>query len=113
MKRPDKDNKTASRSFPSRWVWPLLVILLLYLQARLWVGEGSLAETASLVDIIAGQSERNAGLLERNRKLELEVDNLKNGSEGIEERAREDMGMIGEGETFFLYLPDAGRDNAD
>jgi len=91
-----------------KWVWPILVIMLLWLQARLWIGEGSLAQTAALLDGIEDQQHHNEDLRERNRELERELQTWKAGSEGIEEKARQDMGMIRDGETFFLYLPDAG-----
>ena len=91
-----------------KWVWPILVIILLVLQARLWIGEGSLAETAGLLDRIDRQQQHNDELRERNRELELDLQTYKSGKDGIEEKARQDMGMIRDGETFFLYLPDAG-----
>ncbi len=53
---------------------------------------------------IEQQQAENDVLRERNRVLALEVDALKNGLDGIEERAREQMGMIREGETFYMIL---------
>ena len=88
--------------------WRLLLITLLILQARLWVGEGSLAETAALLERIEAQEARNELLRERNRALELDVRELKSGTDGIEERARGELGMIKDGETYFLYIPAQG-----
>ena len=82
-----------------KWVWALLVFILIGLQVRLWVGEGSLAEVDSL------QEQENNKLRQRNLALLHEVRELRQGTEGIEEKARSDMGMIKDDETFFLYIP--------
>lgn len=87
-------------------VWALLVFILISLQVRLWVGEGSLAEVDALNAKIALQQEENNKLRERNLQLLFEVKELREGTEGIEEKARSDMGMIKDDETFFLYIPD-------
>jgi cell division protein FtsB len=88
-----------------KWVWAVLLLILLGLQARLWVGVGSLAETRTLLDRIDEQRHRNQQLKERNLVLEHDVRGLKQGTDVIEEKIRTDMGMVKEGETFFLYLP--------
>lgn len=85
----------------------LLLIVIAALQYRLWVGEGSLADVARLEDEIQRQQAENDQLRERNRILAVEVDNLKNGLDSIEERARNDIGMIRKGETFFMVLKDS------
>jgi cell division protein FtsB len=53
---------------------------------------------------LAVQQDFNEKLKERNRLLEVEVIDLKTGTEAIEERARFELGMIGEGETFYLMV---------
>ena len=91
-----------------KWLLTGLIIVLLALQYRLRVGEGSLAHRASLKQQIKEQMAENAELKERNKKLALEVEALKSGLEGVEERARQEMGMIKKGETFFMVIdPDA------
>lgn len=84
----------------------LIVFLILFvgLQYRLWVGEGSLAHRHELEKKIEQQQAENEVLRERNRILGLEVEALKNGLDAVEERAREEMGMIREGETFFMIV---------
>ncbi len=84
-----------------RWLWVVLLVLLAALQYRLWVGEGSLAELAQLKAKISEQEAINARLRERNELLRAEVTDLKQGLEAIEERARTDLGMIKEQESFF------------
>jgi cell division protein FtsB len=87
-----------------KWLIPILLILFVGLQYRLWVGDGSLANVARLKREIQQQQVENDRLQERNRVLMLEVDALKSGLGSVEERAREDMGMIKEGETFFMVV---------
>lgn len=85
-----------------KWLLAILLAVFLGLQYRLWVGEGSYAHRARLQQEIARQQAENERLRERNRALAVEVADLKNGHKVIEERARQDMGMIKEGETFFM-----------
>ena len=85
----------------------VLLLLLLGLQFRLWVGEGSLAEVASLKRQLAAQRAELDDLHERNATLQAEVDDLKEGLAAIEARARSELGLIREGETYFQLLPRA------
>ena len=82
----------------------LLVILLVYLQYNLWIGDGSLQEVWRLHKDVEQQRQENAVLRERNEALEAEVLDLQQGLEAIEERAREDLGMIKKGETFYQVI---------
>ncbi len=84
-----------------RLVVLVLIVLLLGLQYRLWVGDGSLAQVTDLKQQIAAQQGENERLLERNRILEAEVLELKSGMETVEERARHELGMVKEGETLY------------
>ena len=96
-----------------KWLIAVLIIALLVLQYRLWVGEGSIAHRVELSRMIEQQRTENELLRERNRLLALEVEALKQGTEGIEERAREDLGLIKEDETFFMIIeePPASESN--
>ncbi len=87
-----------------RWIFVLLLIFFLGLQYRLWVGEGSWAHIVTLEKKIANQEEVNGHLVQRNKSLEIEIFGLKNGLESVEERARSDLGLIKEGETFYLLV---------
>ncbi|HEY0721403.1 MAG TPA: cell division protein FtsB [Gammaproteobacteria bacterium] len=78
----------------------ILIVLLLILQYTLWLGEGGLVRVWSLNEQVAAQEQENAKLRERNKALEAEVLDLKQGLEAIEERARTDLGMIKKNETF-------------
>lgn len=85
----------------SHWVFVVLIALLAGLQYRLWVGDGSLAQVTELKQQIADQQGENEQLKERNRILEAEVLELKSGMETVEERARQELGMLKEGETLY------------
>ena len=87
-----------------RWLIVILIALLLSLQYRLWVGEGSLAEVWSLKKAGAVQSTENIGLKERNAALEADVQDLKQGLDAAEERARTELGMIKDGEVFYQII---------
>jgi len=87
-----------------KWMLGILSVLLLALQYRLWISEGSFADVARLEREIRTQEFNNAQLRERNRVLAVEVNDLKSGLDSIEERARNDIGMIKKGETFFMIL---------
>ena len=87
-----------------RFLIALLFVLLVVLQFRLWVGEGSLAELHLLKQDIAEQKLELEQMRRRNQALQAEVNDLKKGLEAIEERARHDLGMIREGETFYQII---------
>jgi len=82
----------------------LLVVMLLVLQYRLWVGEGSLAEAHSLSLKVAEQKEKNYLMQQDNQQLAAEVKALKTGLDEVEARAREELGMVKPGETFYLVV---------
>ena len=87
-----------------RLVIGILLVLLALLQYRLWVGEGSLAEVRNLEEEIATRQKEVEQLRQRNRALEAEVKDLKQGLEAVEERARSELGMIRKGETFYQII---------
>jgi len=87
-----------------RWLNICLLLLLVGLQGRLWIGAGSLAQVATLNRDIEQQRQHNEQLLNRNRLLEGEVVSLKTGFDAVEERARNELGMIKRGETFYLIV---------
>jgi cell division protein FtsB len=78
-----------------------LVVLLVYLQYRLWFGDGGLLELWNIHQDVEAQRAENARLHERNEALNAQVLDLKQGLDAIEERAREDMGMVKQGEIFY------------
>ena len=82
----------------------LLLLLLAYLQYKLWFGEGSLQDVWELHQAVEQQHDVNLQLRERNDALDAEVRDLQQGLDAIEEHAREDLGMVKEGETFYQVV---------
>lgn len=89
----------------ARLVAILLVMLIAALQYSLWLGKGGWLRVWDIDNKIAGQRRTNEGLSVRNAALEAEVRDLKEGFGAIEERARNEMGMIRHDEIFFHVLP--------
>jgi cell division protein FtsB len=91
----------------------ILVVLFLLLQHRLWFGDSSLVKVWRMQQRIEQLREENRALGERNRALEAEVRDLKKGVAAIEERAREELGMIKEGETFFQVIEQENKNDSN
>jgi cell division protein FtsB len=87
-----------------RWLLIILVVLFIGLQTRLWFGEGSFAHKSELDQQLQVQRQKNQQLQLRNQRIAEEVKSLKNNLGSIEEKAREDLGMIKQGETFYLVI---------
>ncbi|KGJ90574.1 cell division protein FtsB [Colwellia psychrerythraea] len=90
----------------------ILLILLVLLQYRLWFGKNSVPDYLALKENLLHQQSANEKLRQRNKLLYADTDDLKVGLEAIEERARNELGMIKENETFFRLIPkDDGNRN--
>lgn len=76
------------------------ILILLLLWYSYFFGESGVVQHQKLKKDILNQREVNAELNERNRVLFAQVDDLKTGSETIEEYARLDLGLIKPNETF-------------
>ena len=87
-----------------KWLSGALLVLFLVLQYQLWVSDGGIPNLRRLQKELAEQRVINERLEARNRALQAEVEDLKKGLAAIEELAREDLGMIKEGETFFQIV---------
>jgi cell division protein FtsB len=82
----------------------VLVLVLLGLQYRLWVGEGSIAEVRGLKRQLAEQETALLELKQRNEVLSAEIQSLKEDDAAVEARARSELGMIRKGETYFQLI---------
>lgn len=88
-----------------RMVASTLFLLLIFLQANLWFGSHGVFQLWSLQGNTLEVKERNDKLMERNEALHAEVEELESGSEALEERARNQLGFIKDGETFYRVIP--------
>jgi len=82
----------------------ILGLLFLILQYDLWIGERSLRTVWQLQQDITEQKKENKKITQRNESLLAEVNDLKKGDAAIEERARNDLGMIKKGETYIQVV---------
>lgn len=89
-----------------RIVLVLLLALLGWLQYRLWFGTGGHHEVAELQARVDQQARQNEGLGQRNAALAAEVADLKSptGEAAVEERARNELGMVKPGEVFYRVV---------
>ncbi len=85
-------------------VLAILIAILFHLQYRIWIGDGSYEEVRLLKQQIEIQESENKKLRDRNEALEAEVVDLKKGLDAVEERARQDLGMVREGEKFYQVI---------
>ena len=85
-----------------RLVTIILIILFLLLQVDIWIKKDGYKRKVELAEMIEIQTEANKEMTIRNNQLQQEILDLKNGTEAIEEKARTEMGMIKEGEEFYL-----------
>ena len=95
-----------------RALWIVLVALVLllgWLQYRLWFGTGGAGQVSQLEEQVAQQAHQNDDLRERNAALAAEVADLKSptGEAAVEERARSELGMIRPGETCYRVVDGA------
>jgi cell division protein FtsB len=88
-----------------RAITVLLLVFLMLLQHRLWFGKNSVPDYLALEQEVERQIADNDKLKQRNKLLYADTDDLKSGVEAIEERARNELGMIKENETFFRVIP--------
>ncbi len=79
----------------------VLAVMLVLVQFRFWQ---EVREVRSLRAMVEQQLEENERLEARNEALAAEVEDLRAGLEAIEERARAELGLIREGEEFFLIV---------
>jgi cell division protein FtsB len=85
----------------------ILGLLVLLLQYRLWISEQGKREVWRLGQAVEAQAAANAEQRERNRQLLAEVTDLKVGLTALEERARSELGMVGNSETFYQIVSSA------
>ena len=87
-----------------RWIIIFLVALIAVLQYKLWFQDGGIKQAAKLTQEISAQTRANTELLAQNKQLAAEIKDLKQGSEAIEERARNELGMVKTNEDYIQVV---------
>lgn len=90
-----------------RALFPILVLILILLLVKLGFGEGGFRDVRRLELRVEEQARENEALEQRNRQLQADVEDLRQGLEAVEERARNELGMIKENEEFYQVVPGA------
>lgn len=83
----------------------IFLIALIALQYRLWFGKNSLPDYWALETDVQRQAEANVNLTQRNQVLIADIADLREGNVALEERARNELGLIKPDETFFRLVP--------
>ncbi len=89
----------------NRVVPALLIVLLVIVHAQLWVGRGSLPSVNEMQRRLSEQAAANAKAEVDNARLSAEVKDLREGLEMVEEKAREELGMVRPNEIFVQVTP--------
>jgi cell division protein FtsB len=88
----------------------ILIVLLCVLQYKLWFGDGGYRNVTLLKQRVEEQARENAILEQRNSQLQAEVEDLREGLDAVEERARSELGLIKEGEEFYQVIDQGESD---
>ena len=86
-----------------RIVGILLAVFIVLIQYPLWLGKGGWLRASEVDRQLAVQKAKNAELARRNTGLAADVNDLKTGTEAIEERARYELGLVRGDEIFFQF----------
>ncbi|MDO8385106.1 MAG: septum formation initiator family protein [Polaromonas sp.] len=89
----------------NRVVPALLIVLLVIVHAQLWIGRGSLPSVNEMQRRLTEQAAANAKAEADNTRLSAEVKDLREGLEMVEEKAREELGMVKPNEIFVQVTP--------
>ena len=91
-----------------------LIALVAALQYALWFGKSNVVDLIHLRHSVNELEKENLALRERNNRLHADVNEIKNRVEAIEARAREQLGLIKPGETYYqVVLPDENAPSPD
>jgi cell division protein FtsB len=88
-----------------RWITVALATLLVLVQGELWFGKVGVPHMIEMQRRLAAQKSMNDAARRRNEQLTAEVNDLKNGLEMVEEKARGELGMIKADEIFVQLSP--------
>jgi len=84
-----------------RWTITVFAFVLIALQLELWFDDDRRPGLIAIEKSVALQSQVNQELIERNADLAAEIENLRQGEEAAEERARAELGLTRPEETYY------------
>ncbi len=87
-----------------RPIFIILIITLVVLQHKLWLGDGNLIQWVALEKKLTEHEQENNKLVQRNKALEADIRELKGGDQALEEQARHELGMIKENEVYYQFV---------
>ena len=87
-----------------RSFWFILVLVFLGLQYKLWLGDGNIHQWSDLEQKNIAQQQTNEKLRARNQALTAEIEDLRHGHEALEEKARNDLGMVKVDEKYYYLV---------
>lgn len=87
-----------------RYIFMILIITLIVLQHKLWLGDANLIQWINLEKKLTEHEHKNTKLAARNKALEADIKELKGGDQALEEQARYELGMIKENETYYQFV---------
>ena len=77
-----------------KWTPLVLTAMLVVVQGDLWFGKGNMPYVWGLQKQLDAQRQANTTARERNASVAAEVNDLKEGLEMVEEKARSELGMV-------------------
>ena len=87
-----------------RPIFLILILAVLVLQHKLWLGDGNLVQWINLEKKLVEHQEQNNKLAARNKALEADIKELKSGDQALEEQARYELGMIKQDEVYYQFV---------
>lgn len=84
-----------------RWVTVLLLVVLVWFRQRLWLDKGGWQDVWRLQENAVIQNANVEKLTQRNKEIEADIQDFREGKDAISEVARDEMGYIGQGEVFY------------
>jgi len=82
----------------------VLIVLFVGLQYKLWIAHDGISQTIRLNKRIASQLTANQVFIKRNKMLAAQINELKSGTGSIQDLARDELGMIEPGETYYQFV---------
>ncbi len=87
----------------------LLLALMAALQYRLWFGQHSVEQYFQRQQELKSHQLTNLDLKKRNLMILADVEDLQSGLDSIEERARNELGLVKQNEVFFRLVAKQGK----